>query len=181
MGWRAWRRPGIAAAALALRRSGITRGAQRFVITAHEARLHGRHGSRPMRRQAAVAIHRPRHTPCQWCELIQRAAHGATGHAQDMGVDHGRADIGMAEQFLHRADVVAGLQQMRGKRMAQRVWRGWLVHRAGRHRTLEGCLERTFKQMMAAAHRAARVDRGFGLREDPEPGPGQRRTRVLAC
>jgi methionyl-tRNA synthetase len=35
-----------------------------------------------------------------------------------MGVDHGGAHIGMAQQFLHGADVVARLQQMRGERMA---------------------------------------------------------------
>jgi hypothetical protein len=40
-------------------------------------------------------------------------------HAQHMGVDHRRADIGMAEQFLHGADVVARLQQVGGEGMAQ--------------------------------------------------------------
>jgi hypothetical protein len=35
-----------------------------------------------------------------------------------MGVDHRRRHIGMPQQFLHRADVVAGLQQMRRERVA---------------------------------------------------------------
>jgi hypothetical protein len=38
-----------------------------------------------------------------------------------MGVNHGRAHVAMPEQFLNRADVVARDQQVRGKRMAQRV------------------------------------------------------------
>jgi hypothetical protein len=37
-----------------------------------------------------------------------------------MGVNHGRADIFMPEQFLDSANVVAGLKQMRGKGMS--VW-----------------------------------------------------------
>jgi hypothetical protein len=35
-----------------------------------------------------------------------------------MGVDHRRRHIGMPQQFLHRADVVAGLQQMRRERVS---------------------------------------------------------------
>ena len=36
-----------------------------------------------------------------------------------MGVDHGRAHVLVAEQFLYRADVVAGLQEMGGEGMAE--------------------------------------------------------------
>jgi len=35
-----------------------------------------------------------------------------------MGVDHRRLHIAVAEQLLHGADVVAGLQQVRGKGVA---------------------------------------------------------------
>jgi hypothetical protein len=38
-----------------------------------------------------------------------------------MGVDHRRADVPMPKQFLNCPDVVAALQQMRPKRMAQLV------------------------------------------------------------
>eukprot|EP01036_Dinobryon_divergens_P060607 gene60607-80823_t len=37
------------------------------------------------------------------------------------GIDLGGADIGVAEQLLHAAQVAAGLQHMAGKRMAQHV------------------------------------------------------------
>jgi len=36
-------------------------------------------------------------------------AHGT--FVQDMRVDHGGLDVGMAEKLLHRADVLAGFQQ----------------------------------------------------------------------
>jgi len=38
---------------------------------------------------------------------------------QDMGIDHGRADVFMAEKFLDGADVVARFKQMRGKGMSK--------------------------------------------------------------
>jgi hypothetical protein len=37
-----------------------------------------------------------------------------------MGVDHRRLDITVAEQLLHGANVAAVLQQVGGKRVAQR-------------------------------------------------------------
>ena len=40
---------------------------------------------------------------------------------EDVGVDLGRGDVGMAQQHLDRAQVGAIVQQMRGKGMAQRV------------------------------------------------------------
>ena len=40
---------------------------------------------------------------------------------KDVGVDHGGAHVGVAEQFLHGANIVVALQQMRRERMAQRV------------------------------------------------------------
>ena len=39
----------------------------------------------------------------------------------NVGVDHRGTDIIMAKQFLHRPDVIAVFEQMRCKRMAQRV------------------------------------------------------------
>jgi hypothetical protein len=38
-----------------------------------------------------------------------------------MRVNHGGAHIGMPQQFLHRANVVAGLEKMRRKAMAKGV------------------------------------------------------------
>ena len=37
----------------------------------------------------------------------------------EMGVDLGRAQIGVAEQFLNSAQITAGFQQVGGKGMAQ--------------------------------------------------------------
>jgi len=49
-----------------------------------------------------------------------------TDHAQrplveHMRVDHGGLDVGVAEKFLHGADVLAGFQQMSSEAMAEAV------------------------------------------------------------
>ena len=38
-----------------------------------------------------------------------------------MGVDHGGSQVVVAEQFLHRTDVITTFEQVRSKRMPQRV------------------------------------------------------------
>jgi hypothetical protein len=40
---------------------------------------------------------------------------------QDMGIDHGRADILMPKEFLDGTDVIACFKQMRGKGMSESV------------------------------------------------------------
>jgi hypothetical protein len=47
----------------------------------------------------------------------------AQSRVEDMGVDLGRGDIGMAQQRLDRAQVGAVLQKMRGEGVAQLVGR----------------------------------------------------------
>jgi hypothetical protein len=47
------------------------------------------------------------------------AQHPVAAAVQHMGVHHGRAHVGVAEQFLHGANVVAIPQQIRAKRMAR--------------------------------------------------------------
>jgi hypothetical protein len=65
-------------------------------------------------------------TSCRRSNLGQRVnwtAHSAAANLQYMSVDHGRGHVGMAEQFLHSTDVVAGLQHSCRKRMAKVMWR----------------------------------------------------------
>ena len=54
-------------------------------------------------------------------EPVHRASHSPSSAVQDMGVDHRGAHVGVSQQFLNRADVVAIFQQMGGKGMAQGV------------------------------------------------------------
>ena len=52
---------------------------------------------------------------------IGRAQYPVTAAVKHVGVNHGRPDIGVAEQFLHGADVVAVAEQVRGERMPQGI------------------------------------------------------------
>ena len=52
---------------------------------------------------------------------IGRAADTPATSVQDVGIYHGGLDVAVPQQFLHRPDVVAVLQQVRRKGMAQRM------------------------------------------------------------
>ena len=49
-----------------------------------------------------------------WPLVVQRAAYGQTATFDNVGVDHGGFDALVAEEFLHRADVVTVFEQVRG-------------------------------------------------------------------
>jgi hypothetical protein len=57
-------------------------------------------------------------------QTIRRAPHAQRIPIQDVCVNHRRADIRMAEQFLNCSSVVPVLEQVRCKRMAERVTAG---------------------------------------------------------
>ena len=48
---------------------------------------------------------------------ISRTSNAPTSTVQHMRVDHRRADIAVAQQFLYRADIVAALVKLRRERM----------------------------------------------------------------
>lgn len=50
--------------------------------------------------------------------LVERASDASAAAVQDVGVDHRGRDVGVAEEFLDRPDVVAGLEQVCGEAMA---------------------------------------------------------------
>ena len=52
---------------------------------------------------------------------VERAAHAHGTTVEDVGVNHGGADVAVAEELLDRADVVAGLEQVRGEAVAEGV------------------------------------------------------------
>ena len=56
-------------------------------------------------------------------QAVCRAADPSTTAAQDVGVDHGGADVAVPEELLDRPDVIAVLEQMRSERVPQTVTR----------------------------------------------------------
>jgi hypothetical protein len=54
-------------------------------------------------------------------ERVERAANTTTTAIQHVRVDHGGADVAMAQQFLDGSNVVAGLEQVGGERVTKCV------------------------------------------------------------
>src|SRR5512133_1964307 len=74
------------------------------------------------------------------------------------GVDLRRGDADVAEQFLHRAQVAAGLQQVAGERMAQHV----RMHRRAQARLL-AALTQALPDRLGAQAGAVAPDKERGL------------------
>src|SRR5438105_14206281 len=57
---------------------------------------------------------------------IKRTLHSDPRPGQHVRVNHRRAHIFVAKQLLNSANIVAAFEQMRRKRMSERVTRSWL-------------------------------------------------------
>ena len=50
---------------------------------------------------------------------VQRTLHSSAASIENVGINHCRPHVLMAQQFLHRPDVVTIFKKMRGKAVAQ--------------------------------------------------------------
>jgi len=66
-----------------------------------------------------------------------------------MGVNHGGADVGVTEEFLNGADIVAGLQEMGCEAVPQRMTTGSFGEAGGFDCFLDGLLDAGFMDVMA--------------------------------
>ena len=69
----------------------------------------------------------PHHTFQHHSLWIERAAHPFSSSVQHMGIDHGRADVLMAQEFLHGANIITAFQEVGRKAMTQGMATPWLV------------------------------------------------------
>ena len=54
-------------------------------------------------------------------QRVNRAAYTQAPAVRNVGVDHGRLDVLVPEELLHGADVVPGLEEVRGEGVAEAV------------------------------------------------------------
>jgi hypothetical protein len=80
---------------------------------------------------------RPLHLPVS---PVQWTAHPSSTSIQDMRINHRGSDVLVAEQFLHRANVITRFQHVRGKAIAQAVTGGVLLNAGFRDRFFNGPL-----------------------------------------
>src|SRR5438552_17726963 len=124
-----------------------------------------------------------RNRPVSLLKILQRV--GRTAHAQPapvqhMRVHHGRRNVAVAEELLHGANVVAGLEQVSRKRMPQSVTGRGLGDLRGTDGVLKPALHHGFVEMMTANLAGARVAILPGRRKYPLPTPFSARVGILA-
>ena len=55
---------------------------------------------------------------------VERAFDAAAGLGEDVGIDLSGGDVGVAEEFLDGADIVAGFEEVGGEGVATRLVEG---------------------------------------------------------
>lgn len=101
---------------------------------------------------------------CQICsEIAERAADAAGATVEDMGVNFRGLYVRMAELFLHRANVCAGLQKMGSERVAQGMAADLFLQAAGPGGSPQELVD------IRLVHMVAPQLGGAGL--EAEPGP----------
>lgn len=112
-------------------------------------------------------------------QRVKRAADALTTPVEHMRVDHGGANIPVAEQLLDSTDVVACLQQMGSERMPEGVASYVLDDTRPGGSILHGPLNQGLVNVMPSLFSCPWVLPAVGLREHPLPTPVGRRVRGL--
>jgi hypothetical protein len=98
---------------------------------------------------------------------------------EDVGVDHGGGDVAVAEELLDGADVVASLEEVGGKGVAEGVAANALGELGGDGGLANGALEDGFVEVVATAFVGGWVEVDACGGEEPLPGPFARRAGVF--
>src|SRR5512138_1942106 len=88
-----------------------------------------------------------------------------------MRIDHCGSDIFVAQELLHRSDVVAVLEQVSCKTVPQRMTRGPLCYTGSPNSFLDRSLNLAFIEMMTAELVRAWIAREFAGGENVLPTP----------
>ena len=97
-----------------------------------------------------------------------------------MRIDHRRAYIPVAQQFLDRSDVITIFQKMSGKAMPERVAAGRLDNARFEPRFFKGPLQHCFMEMVTALFSRGPFRVMTDCRKHPAPPPFPARVGVLA-
>ncbi len=117
---------------------------------------------------------------CGALELVDRALDPQGASLENVGVDHGRADVLVAEERLDGSDVGSILEQMRCEGVTEGVRGDALGQMGPGGGAANGALGACFREMMSANDPRAGIARELRGWEDPVPAPLQARVGVLA-
>ena len=113
-------------------------------------------------------------------EGVGGAADSPAAAVEDVGVDHRRLQVPMAEQLLDGADVVAVLQQVGGEAVTEGMAGSVLDQPGSAHGVPEGALDRGLVEVMSPDCAAFQVAKPAGGGEDVLPAPLARSFRSWA-
>ena len=82
-------------------------------------------------------------------QTIERAFHTQRALLQNVRIDHGGAQVGVAEQFLDGPNIAAGLQKMRREAVSKRVRSHSFLDVSILDRPTQRLAKNAFMQMMA--------------------------------
>src|SRR5580698_10865591 len=88
------------------------------------------------------------HLPERSRATVQRTLDPHRTPIQNMGVEHGCAHVGMAQQFLNRADVASRFQQVSRETMSKRMTASGLQYPSAAYRSLNRPLHHLFVHMV---------------------------------
>ncbi len=104
----------------------------------------------------------------------------ATALVENVGVDHGRLDVFVTEEFLNSADVVSGHQEVRGERVSEGVAACSLCESCISCGLFDGFLDHRFVEVVASDGIGSGVGAAGTGREDILPSPIDGGVWVLA-
>ena len=110
---------------------------------------------------------------------IKGTPHSSSAAIDYVSIDHGRADVAVAEQLLDRSDVMACLEKVCSEGVPQGVAGGVFGYARHANRRGEGVLQDRLVQVMASALAGLGVDVVTPGWEDPLPGPLRPRAGIL--
>jgi hypothetical protein len=113
-------------------------------------------------------------------DSIDWADHARRTALEHVRVDHRGSDVSMAEEGLHRANVVAVLQEVRREGVTQRVTRDSFRDARASRGSPDGALNYRFVQVMSPGLSGLAISVRPGRREDPLPSPVWARSGILA-
>src|SRR6185312_5790134 len=112
-------------------------------------------------------------------QSVRGTLHAQAAAIQDVCVNHRRSNVAVAEELLNRPDVGAGLEDVRGEGVPQRVTGRPLRDPCRGYRVAERSLNDTLVQMMTSAD-AALVHEGSSSREKVLPAPVELHVRIFS-
>ena len=90
--------------------------------------------------------------------FVQWTANSSSAFVQNMGINHGGADIFVAQQFLHRSDIISICKQMGGEAVAKRMAGDGFIDPGHLRSFLDRFIQTALMNMMTSLYAASWIN-----------------------